>query len=281
MKQKIIDLVEKSRILSSLKQNFFLNIKSDFKESKHFFFYFERSNKSTCLVLNFQNFQKHIIQMPNSSSFVLNEVFKDGQYIKYMGKTLEIISKRFDSNKEISVVDLGANFGIFPITFEIYSKESWKTNYTLFEPVPENVNYLKKNMEGNSIRHAIHEELASEESGEEKEIYYSDSLTGPTMEKEMDHAKNPKTTIKRMTKSVDDLDESNVALVKIDIEGSEEKALRGMKDMIKHEKPVIMTSYEHKTNDKNEIIDIVTTITKYNYEVDEENQFLYFFPAES
>lgn len=207
---------------------------------------------------------------PRRSKFVLDEVFRDGQYLEF----IEEITDELDS-REASlphVFDLGANFGVFPLLLEEYS--DLELYYNLYEPFPENLQYLRKNLSNNGVsNYWVRQEAVSNQSGK-TQLHHTDSWTGPTIQDDELVAEISEKSIKISTVRLDDHEWSSVDLVKIDIEGAEEAALQGMQQTIERHKPVVVCSFEHRTNDLDSIKDLIDVDGSYSFKISEDTEFL-------
>ncbi|WP_248723823.1 FkbM family methyltransferase [Seonamhaeicola sp. ML3] len=150
------------------------------------------------------------------------------------------------------VIDIGANIGYFSQYFFELMK-SPKT-LLLFEPENKNLTYLRKNIDKhNSVR--IIEKAVSNKSGTAN--FYVDDLTGQNNSLLSDYkvfdevVKNSgiknvkKTKIEVQTITIDSLLEEEFKskqpdFIKIDIEGAELLALKGMQKTIKLHHPTLM-----------------------------------------
>jgi FkbM family methyltransferase len=147
-------------------------------------------------------------------------------------------------------IDIGAHIGIYAIPASHY------TNVIAFEPEPTNFFLLYKNvMANNAHNKVVPLPLAISDTYGIDELCISDTSSGHhTLNKE--HNCHKKITIIKTT-----LDQilihfnSKPDIIKIDIEGHEDRAFHGMKKTLEH-KPVLIV----ETTDKSHIYKYLTSI---------------------
>jgi len=159
--------------------------------------------------------------------------FKNYYLNNYEAFTLELILKFLSIHKENIFVDIGSHYGYYSI---ITAKKYKKAKILAFEPVPENLKILRKNIKFNKLKNIkLYNYALSNKNGlfEFKLSEASDSsgfhghpLT-PTIK-----------TIKAKTKKLDNIIKSEklinqLSVIKIDTEGHEIEVLDGMKKIIK------------------------------------------------
>ena len=165
--------------------------------------------------------------------------FKDYYLNNYEGFTLELILKFLNNNKENIFIDIGSHYGYYSI---IAAKKYKKAKILSFEPVPENLRILKKNVKFNKLKNVkpynyalsnkngLFEFKLSEAS--DSSGFYGHPLT-PTIK-----------IIKVKTKKLDDIINSEksinqISVIKIDTEGHEIEVLEGMKKIIEKNNKII------------------------------------------
>ena len=150
--------------------------------------------------------------------------FTSGEYEK---KETEIFKKTVESNWV--VLDGGANWGVHTITLSKLAKEVWA-----FEPSKKNFSLLEKNIEYNKCKNvkAINKALSEK--------------TGIAMLEVSESAGSYKIGNKGKLEKIETVrgDEfnQNFDFIKLDIEGHELEALRGMENLLK-KKPVLVVEY--------------------------------------
>ena len=145
------------------------------------------------------------------------------------------------ATKSKRVLDIGANTGIYSL---IACAANPKTHVTAFEPVPRIREQLQQSIAENQfqIRCQVRNEAISDEFGTAR-FHVPSSALPTTASLHQDgfrgtkgeHIEVPLTTIDKLLGEEDPVD-----LIKIDVEGFEDHALRGMEKLIQNHKPIII-----------------------------------------
>jgi len=163
----------------------------------------------------------------------LNNRFNEDEYLYY-------ISRRFQNNLSgKTVIDIGANIGNHSLFFAL--KTDVKRVYA-FEPVKESFEILEKNVKINNLMDKViinNYALGDKEARVDKEEFNIRHL-GATSVFESENGEMEEKTLDGMKM------EDVIALIKIDVEGFEEKVIKGAMDTIKKYKPILMIEcHEH------------------------------------
>jgi FkbM family methyltransferase len=152
--------------------------------------------------------------------------------------TVKLIQKYL--SKDDNFLDIGANIGYFSlIASQIVGKRG--TVYS-FEPTPETISRLHKNIRLNNLRNIqVIENAVSNQKGSVTFKIPSDKIRNSGRSSMRDIEENF-FEISVDTISIDLMMDSlkKIALIKMDIEGAEGLALDGMKNLIKRDRPVII-----------------------------------------
>ena len=153
---------------------------------------------------------------------------------------LEIIEKGVsEPNKEEVLVDLGAYIGDTAISFTQNYGDNYKKIYC-FEISPETIEYLKANT--SSIPNLeIIEKGVSDKKGEEYLKINESGISANTLSKEGE--------TKVQITTLDDEIKEKITIIKSDIEGMEQKALKGAQNHIKASHPKLLISIYHSNED--------------------------------
>lgn len=147
------------------------------------------------------------------------------------------------SEKSI-LFDIGANVGFY--TFLAAKKLNDTGMIFSFEPVLRNLSYLYRHLELNGLKNVVVIPLAcSDENSLEKFFFDSDSALGHMIESKEIHNFNFRAYTYVQTITLDSfVSKSGIApdLIKIDVEGSELKVLKGAVNLLKERKPKIFLS---------------------------------------
>ena len=164
--------------------------------------------------------------------------------------------------------DIGANLGFFTV---IGAKIVGQTGQVhAFEPVPDNYNYLCKNVEINEFPNVSAHQYAISKSTGKGQLFLSDYSGGATLS-ETSIPPDFKGAMAVELAAIDDLiGQQNFlppTLVKIDVEGAEMDVLQGMIQTIEKYKPIIIyeiddgdeIAFLQKQQDCDEFIRILVT----------------------
>lgn len=129
-----------------------------------------------------------------------------------------------------TILDLGANTGYFTCLMAKIAGAEGKV--FAFEPDPDNIAILKRNVAENSLKNITIVPMAvSDESGELK--LFKNGVHSSVGFDPFPGAKNSDTIIIKVVR-LDDFFKEEVSLIKMDIIGSEAKALAGMKKLLEN-----------------------------------------------
>jgi FkbM family methyltransferase len=143
-----------------------------------------------------------------------------------------------------TVLDIGANIGLYSVVAAKRIGPSGRVY--AFEPVPENIAFLRKNLEVNGVadRVAVQEAAAGEADGE-LEIFLSDRQIGTHSAAKL--AGGGGSSVKVPMRSVDTFVNNNgvnrVDVVKIDVEGYDFQVLQGALQTLRRHKPTLFIEY--------------------------------------
>lgn len=147
------------------------------------------------------------------------------------------------------VLDIGAHHGEFavPLAYEMKTR-GWSSKVWSFEPDPENFSVLQHNVRTNDL--STHAELrmvaVSDQATDSTELLCPSDNSGNTLSRNAAYAigNELSTAVRRLvaTVRIDDIDfgPSPVAIVKIDIQGSEPDALLGAMSTLTRHRPIVV-----------------------------------------
>jgi FkbM family methyltransferase len=139
-----------------------------------------------------------------------------------------------------TVVDVGANIGYFTLLFSKIVGENGKV-YS-FEPVSQIYSKLEKNIEINSVGNIVAENYALGEEQSELTINYQESSSGQSsLINKTQNSVSEKIHVVTLDSYLEKFDALD--FVKIDIEGFEFQALRGMQKTLKKFKPSVVMEF--------------------------------------
>jgi FkbM family methyltransferase len=187
----------------------------------------------------------------------------------------------------MSVLDLGANIGFYSLLASSIIKPNGKV--IAFEPFPGNIKIIKSNIAENSFKNMIVVEAAvSDHVGRSflyvSPYYFSEHSLFDYHYSSGLNKDNTKIEVNVLT--VDDYLENHsndfkVDFIKMDIEGSEKKALKGMRKVFdENEQLVMLTEFwpQGFKNDNEDPVDFLVDLKKLGfdiYHVDEVEEKVY------
>ena len=142
--------------------------------------------------------------------------------------------------KDWYCLDIGANIGYYTMLFASLCK-----TVIAFEPEPSNFELLKKNVESNNIKNVIlFSDAVSNFSGMTK-LYLCDlDVNGSNGMHRTYRSKFCNKSIDIFSDKLDDMRFiDGVDFIKMDIEGAEYGALKGMVELLKRDKPLIIMEF--------------------------------------
>jgi len=147
---------------------------------------------------------------------------------------------------EMVVVDAGANIGIVTL---FAAKRVTSGKVIAFEPVPSVYQRLKENIELNQLKNITSVAVGLSDATGTLPIYEIDSHNEglstlyPGDLRQLRHTEVP---IVPLDETINAYSIQRLDLIKMDIEGGELMALRGMKKVIQHYRPVVMIEINQK-----------------------------------
>ncbi len=183
-----------------------------------------------------------------------------------------------------TVLDIGANIGVHSVAFAAFAGP--KGQVLAFEPSPKVAARLAQNLELNRCTNVTVVPLAVSSSSSKDATFFSPTGSNRglgSLQKNFDLANSEQFSVD--TVALDDMVEQlgDISFIKIDIQGHELSALRGMVATIRSHRPVITFELEHEyLNDParyvDEIHQLFTGLAYRLFAIDGE--FLYPLPNE-
>lgn len=188
-----------------------------------------------------------------SDTFILSEVFKDECY------------KLDPGVEEPYILDLGANAGF---TAVYYSKLFPNARIACVEPIPNNINYLRKNLDYNQVRaHVFEAAIGIEDGTLEMEISEKDYGHKVSDANSSINASMIQVAALTIPSILQKLNWLTIDLLKIDIEGYEGILLSKNNSWLKSVNTIIMELHEGIT-----IEEIKTCTAPYKFDFVKEKQ---------
>ncbi len=166
----------------------------------------------------------------------------------------EIFKLLGDIISNYNYIDVGAYTGD---TVEEYTNQFGKAmEIYSFEPSKKNYDKMAKRYEEKNIKSHMYNAAA----WDCKEILYSAAKSGRAASLDSNDTNNRIDAIK--AEKIDDLNINNIGYIKIDAEGSDLKAIEGMRKIISNNLPVMKIAAYHKNDDYFTIPEKIYTINK-------------------
>lgn len=210
----------------------------------------------------------------NPSEHIQQQLFWYGHYEKELGDLIKKVVKPGDV-----FVDIGANIGYFSLLSANYQPTA---KIISIEPAKTVYEKLKENISVNNFKNIIAINSAVGEISEEKELFISGSDNlgmSSFMQPENYSGKKEKVPVIKLDDWFKTCELTKIDLVKLDVEGSELAALKGMKDILENYQPLIIVEINPGTLSLFglEPTDIFTFLYQLNYKgflISESNQLL-------
>lgn len=219
--------------------------------------------------------------------FLLTEFMADGHYLRQMDLVRDRLRTRA-VDRPLGIVDAGANVGLFSLFLRVKIGTDIPMTVVGFEPFSENADLCAENWTRNGLTFELRHEALSESSTPDAPLYVLSTVGATINRAEVDaylEARGARTiptetvVVSTLDALLPRLDLPKVDLLKLDIEGAEELALRGAHDTVRRHQPFILCSYEHHQNDKAAIVAIVHAISPgYRVDDDPHTRLLTFMP---
>ena len=170
-----------------------------------------------------------VLDRNDSLNLSFNKIY-ELNVVEYLNRILK---------KDFNVIDIGANIGYYTTYF---SNKSSMGKIFAFEPEIENLNILYKNIDINNCKNVKVFANSVGEEDKDSYLYLSQDNTG-------DHRCYDVSNDKRLTQKIiqvklDNIDFSvKIDLIKIDIQGFEYSAIKGMSQLIKRDRPIVISEF--------------------------------------
>lgn len=147
------------------------------------------------------------------------------------------------SEKSKTSIDIGALWGGYSVLLKKFSN-----NLVIFEPNVNNYNFLVKSFKGNKNIEIINAAVSDKSDSATLKIPENNPGNATIESENKFDDKNKVREYKVTTKKIDDSNIKNVGFIKIDIEGHEYSAVKGMAELIKNQRPNLLIEIEERHN---------------------------------
>lgn len=140
------------------------------------------------------------------------------------------------NNQKGSFIDIGGHIGRFTV---LMAKNGWKT--ITFEPMESNYNSLIRNLEFNDCqKNTVVYNLGLGEENKTQTIYFDPREMGEASVMNTKQGSETQIKIVRFDDFMKDTEFEDFCMVKMDIEGNEERAINGMRNFLTEHKPLLV-----------------------------------------
>jgi len=188
------------------------------------------------------------------SMMVCPDDYIGGKIIKkgiYDERGLALIVSLLEGIRARNVLDVGANIGNHALVYSRFSKHVW-----CFEPNSEAYDLLVKNIANNRIENISAYQFGLSDQETEGTLYIDESgnLGASTLRKESRAAEREYSTravsLRMGDKWAHEHAVEEIDFIKLDVEGHEPSAIRGLTDVIKKNRPFLLMEWSDESSDK-------------------------------
>lgn len=192
--------------------------------------------------------------------WIQQNIYFLGEYEKPELKTIQLFLK-----KDSTFIDLGANFGLY--TLNASRLIGKKGNIISFEPFSKNYKSLMDNITINNLQNVQTEKLAIGEKNGNINLYYDEreNNLGMVSTKNIENSSKEQVKIVSIDSYLQNKYLSHIDLIKIDIEGFEYSALKGMRATLIRYKPTILIEILNEEEPNTNTRKIHTLLNDLNY----------------
>jgi len=228
------------------------------------------NKKEKIMQENQEVFKENMIDGNNICGFKIENGYDIHSFFNDMGLTQK--DKEFLKNK--NMIDIGAFTGD---TALLLSKYTNKKIYA-FEPFIDNFMAMENNIKSNNVKNIvpIHKGISNNEKTANIFMYkdYTGALAiNPENATFPDKEYNAisEVDITTIDSFVEENNLNDIGLIKIDIEGLEQKAIEGSLETIKKFRPILLISIYHNASDFLEVKPIIENLNlNYEFSIDKE-----------
>jgi len=213
---------------------------------------------------------------PESRVFILDEMLS-GHYVDELQRLSPALVERA-ADGWLNIVDAGANVGLVPLFLEKTLRPRFRLRCVGFEPLPDNRALCERNWQRRND-FVVRDEALSDTDSDSVTLFVPSSTAATIVQQTDTAGRQVKARTTRLDRIWPELGLPRLDIVKLDIEGAEEVALTGAKEVLVHQHPFVLCSYEHGTNDRERIVEILLSTGHYVVRDRPEWQMLSFQPV--
>lgn len=200
--------------------------------------------KINCKKITFNTHTFHV-SLGSKELNMIQDIPKDGKYEPWLVKYLEIASNFYGSDKD--VVDVGANIGMLSLFLATLQKQG---RVYAFEPLSVLFTHLNQNLKNNGINNVSTEKaIVSNTNNQIQEIHTTlGGAVGGSFVGVKQETRTSNYTEKIKTVTLDNYFQNNnhntnIKIIKIDVECWEKYVLQGATEVIKNHQPIVFIEF--------------------------------------
>lgn len=178
------------------------------------------------------------------------------------------VSKLLNLTSEVTMIDIGAHIGKYAVSL---AKIFTKIKIIAIEPNPYNIYVLVKNIRVNNLRNVFPVKVACTDVDEKQRFYISYKSGTGSLKSSWETIMELKIETLTLDALIKELGIQKVNIIKIDVEGFEERVLKGALKTITKHKPTIFLEIFSENYQK-----VYQTLNKLGYNVQqiEDNNYI-------
>ncbi len=162
---------------------------------------------------------------------------------------VEVLKKKVAS--DAICLDIGANIGSISVTLSLLAPGG---RIFAFEPVAENYEFLRKNLEANGIRNVEPFRLALSDQNGRAQFNFTSEFAGGAHFSDTSwvdsREKSESVEMRTLDSWVKEKKIEQIDVIKLDVEGAELRVLRGAEETLKRFRPVLIVEFNGFTLEK-------------------------------
>lgn len=213
------------------------------------------------------------VEVFDERTFVVDDLLR-GQYLDEVRRLREALVAHAPDGC-LNMVDAGANVGLVPLFLE--KTLPLRVRCVGFEPFHENRVLCERNWRGKPF--FLRQEALADADRDAVALFVTSTTAATIIPREEGRPHPVRVAAVRLDTVWSQLALPRLDLLKLDIEGAEEEALAGAARTLAEQRPFILCSYEHASNDRKRIIELVRAAGPYAVRDRAEWRMLSFEPV--
>jgi FkbM family methyltransferase len=161
---------------------------------------------------------------------------------------LDVYQRSYKLRKGDIAIDLGANIGVF--TVKAARAVGDEGMVVAVEPEPDNLRLLRRNIEVNELKNVTVIEKGAWSRRERRKLFITEHMAGHNFLRQKDAVRLMEVEVDTLDNMLSELRMKRVHFIKMDIEGGEVEALKGMNEILKHNDVKLAIAAYHEVEGK-------------------------------